>query len=63
MYFMTYSAMEWDVLFDPAFEAEFDALAEAVQDELLAHARLLGSFGPSLGRPRVDTRRARRTPI
>lgn len=38
-----------------AFEAEFDALSEAVQDELLAHAKLLETFGPSLGRPRVDT--------
>ena len=30
-------------------------MAEAVQDELLAHARLLAEFGPSLGRPTVDT--------
>ncbi len=37
------------------FEAEFDALDEAVQDELLAHAKLLEQFGPQLGRPRVDT--------
>ena len=27
----------------------------AVQDEILAHARLLEKFGPALGRPRVDT--------
>ena len=26
-----------------------------MQDELLAHAKLLGEFGPTLGRPRVDT--------
>jgi hypothetical protein len=26
-----------------------------VQDELLAHARLLEEFGPRLGRPRADT--------
>jgi len=26
-----------------------------VQDELLAHAKLLEKFGPDLGRPRVDT--------
>ena len=31
------------------------ALDEAVQDELLAHAKLLEQFGPQLGRPRVDT--------
>ena len=27
----------------------------ALQDELLAHARLLQEFGPHLGRPTVDT--------
>ena len=26
-----------------------------MQDELLAHAKLLEAFGPQLGRPRVDT--------
>jgi hypothetical protein len=30
-------------------------LAAEVQDELLAHARLLAQFGPTLGRPRADT--------
>lgn len=38
-----------------AFEAEFQFLEPAVQDELLAHAKLLQSFGPALGRPTVDT--------
>lgn len=47
--------MKWDVIFHEAFEPEFEALAEEVQDELLAHAELLGRFGPQLGRPRVDT--------
>lgn len=47
--------MSWNVLFHEAFEPEFDDLPEAVQDELLAHARLLEEFGPTLGRPRVDT--------
>lgn len=47
--------MVWTVLFHDAFEAEFEALAEALQDELLAHARLLAEFGPQLGRPTVDT--------
>lgn len=47
--------MSWDVLFHDAFDAEFEDLPEAVQDELLAHARLLEEFGPQLGRPRVDT--------
>ena len=30
-------------------------MPEAVQDELLAHARLLEEFGPQLGRPHADT--------
>ena len=47
--------MNWEVGFDPAFDSEFDALPAAVQDELLAQAKLLETFGPSLGRPRVDT--------
>ena len=37
------------------FEAEFDALDEDVQIEILALSRLLQQFGPQLGRPRVDT--------
>jgi hypothetical protein len=45
----------WQVSFHDDFAAEFDALAEAVQDEMLAHAKLLEQFGPQLGRPRVDT--------
>ncbi len=47
--------MIWQVLFDDAFDPEFNQLAEDVQDEILAHARLLEVFGPTLGRPRVDT--------
>ena len=45
----------WEVLFHSDFDAEFDELSEAVQDELLAHTKLLEQFGPQLGRPRVDT--------
>jgi len=37
------------------FEREFEALPESVQDDLLAHAKLLEQFGPQLGRPRADT--------
>ena len=47
--------MKWEVGLDPAFDAEFDDLPIAVQDELLAQAKLLEVFGPELGRPRVDT--------
>jgi hypothetical protein len=51
----TYLGGEVGVLFHDQFEPEFDALDEAVQDEMLAHAKLLEEFGPQLGRPRVDT--------
>jgi len=47
--------VKWIILFHEDFEPEFDALPEEVQDELLAHAKLLGHFGPQLGRPRGDT--------
>lgn len=47
--------MSWSILFDDDFAVEFAALAESLQDELLAHALLLRDFGPSLGRPTVDT--------
>jgi hypothetical protein len=47
--------MKWQVVFHPIFEAEFDALPQTVQDELLAKALLLETLGPQLGRPSVDT--------
>jgi hypothetical protein len=43
------------VLIHEDFDPEFDALPEEVQEELLAHARMLQKFGPTLGRPWVDT--------
>ena len=47
--------MRWSVDLYDDFVPEFHALAEAVQDELLAHIAVLETFGPQLGRPRVDT--------
>ncbi|WP_212797565.1 type II toxin-antitoxin system RelE/ParE family toxin [Pseudomonas sp. St316] len=47
--------MNWFVEFCNEFEQEFEAMAEAVQDELLAQLRLLERFGPELGRPQVGT--------
>ena len=43
------------VLIHEDFDPEFNVLPEDVQDELLAHARMLQKFGPTLGRPWVDT--------
>ncbi len=47
--------MTWIVLFHDAFDAEFSSLKEGLQDEVLAHARVLAEYGPNLGRPTVDT--------
>lgn len=47
--------MKWEVVFHGEFDEEFKALNEGLQDELLAHAILLGDYGPNLGRPTVDT--------
>ncbi len=54
--------MSWTVLFHSTFDAEFADLQEDVQDELLAHAKLLEEFGPTLGRPRIDTLKGSRHP-
>jgi hypothetical protein len=45
----------WRIKFHEEFEAEYDELGEEVQDELLAHLKLLEKFGPQLGRPHADT--------
>lgn len=47
--------MTWNVYFHPKFKAEFEELAEAVQDQLLAMIVPLRARGPLLGRPDVDT--------
>ena len=47
--------MTWDILFHPEYEHEFDGLNVQVQDEMFAHLEFLRRFGPSLGRPRIDT--------
>lgn len=47
--------MRWAAYFQPKFKTEFDALSPAVQDELLASLTPLREYGPSLGRPEVDT--------
>ena len=44
------------------FDDEFQALEEALQDELLAHAKLLQSYRSDLARPTVDTLRGPSTP-
>lgn len=47
--------MTWNVEFHDAFEVEFLAFEQSVQDALLAVAKLLADYGPRLGRPHADT--------
>jgi hypothetical protein len=47
--------MSWKAYFHPRFKVEFDKLSGPVQNELLAMLILLREYGPSLGRPEVDT--------
>ena len=47
--------MRWAAYFHPSFKAEFDELSASVQDEMLASLVPLREYGPSLGRPEVDT--------
>jgi hypothetical protein len=47
--------MSWDILFHDDLVAEMQEYAQALEDELLAHALLLREFGPNLGRPTVDS--------
>jgi hypothetical protein len=49
------SPVSWTVLLHEEFESELQTLDPNLQDELLAHAKLLQEFGPNLGRPTVDT--------
>ena len=47
--------MAWIVEFAEEFEPEFEGFPQAVQDELLAQAKVIEQFGPAAKRPRVDT--------
>lgn len=47
--------MPWQVTFHPEMAEDFEVLAAEVQDAMLVQIRLLGTIGPTLGRPTVDT--------
>lgn len=47
--------MFWTVELHDAFDAEFEALPQSVQDTIAAASLLLNEYGPSLGRPHADT--------
>jgi hypothetical protein len=52
--------VQWEVDLHDDFVPEYYALPNEVQDNLLAHIRLLKQFGPQLARPQVDTLRGSR---
>lgn len=54
--------MNWAVEFHDDFAVEFEEFEDAVQDELLAGAKLLAEFGPALSRPHCDTLKGSRFP-
>jgi hypothetical protein len=47
--------MAWDVLLDPDFEAWLLQQQPGVRVSIVAAANTLRTFGPTLGRPQVDT--------
>ena len=52
---MSSSASAWKVVLHDQFDAEFEALADDVKDNLLAAADAIQIAGPKAGRPHVDT--------
>jgi len=47
--------MEWVVLLDADFAIWLREQAPGVQDAVAMYAQMLARFGPTLGRPQVDT--------
>ena len=47
--------MKWNVIMHPSFEVEVLKMDKEVRVRLIARAKLLGDFGPQLGRPYADT--------
>lgn len=54
--------MSWTVLLHDDFVDELDSWPADLQDELLAHAKLLEQFGSHLGRPTANTLKASHHP-
>jgi hypothetical protein len=52
----------WEVVFHNDFFVEFEAWSEVVQDAVLSSVGKLRIFGPSLGRPDVDTLKGSKYP-
>ena len=47
--------MKWNVILHPDFQDEVLDMDREVRQNLTARAKILGEFGPTLGRPSVDT--------
>lgn len=54
--------MSWNVYLHPRFKIEFDELSVPVRLRLIATLAQLMDFGPSLGRPDVDTLKGSKYP-
>lgn len=52
---MSNAPEDWSVELDDDFAEWLNDLEEPERNEILAHALFLKRFGPSLGRPHVDT--------
>jgi len=57
-----HAATEWQVLLDTDFKIWLLAQEEDIQTAVFAHIGLLKAFGPSLGRPHVDTLKGSQLP-
>lgn len=47
--------MAWTAILHSDFEQEFNELSEPVQNKLSVMMGIIEKFGPTLGRPKVDT--------
>jgi hypothetical protein len=50
-----HNQVQWEVIFHDEFFEEYQGWSEIVQDAVLGSLGKLRMFGPSLGRPTVDT--------
>jgi hypothetical protein len=53
---------QWDVIFHGEFLPEFRQYSEAVRRQVYSLIEVLITFGPQLGRPRVDTLKGSKHP-
>lgn len=54
--------MSWTILYSSEFEDRLVQQNEGLQDEVLSNITVLEKYGPSLGRPKVDTLKGSKIP-